>query len=227
MTVSDVKEYIRARRITTSDISDEELSTLIDDCLIRFSQYRPKVLITTENDIITTVANQPNYSLPTDTLWVIAAFYRPTTLGSEELTIYYPVIEGTTSSSHYRDFAIEHITLAQYEDFRRRTDGSWQAINNEIWLFPTPNASGIEVPVLYASAQTITGLNAIDSNLFKEYVFLEALSIVASADTRAGGWTAGSYKVSEGAGKALLDWAGRRLLQLQSMLSSRGRARVG
>jgi len=221
VTIQEAFDFVRNRGISITDLADAPLTDIISDSLSEFSTYYPKVSLTTGKDVLVTVADQSDYEKPTDSLWILDVFWHP--LLNETLTL----TDLQESLPEYRDFAINHIYLQNYQDYKKIRSGNWDIINDKIWLFPTPSADDIEIPVMYATAQSLLTMNIVDVSLFKNFVYYTCLTLVGADESREGGWTAGSYKVSESAGKNLLIFAERHLARLRMILGNKGKVKLG
>jgi len=202
---------IRARGVSSSDVSNADLATLITSCVNRYSSYRPNLIMTTSTTCLTTVVDQPNYSKPTAALWIIDVAWHPdyssslSDLYTEILLQNMPADDSSQLFIHYRQLAQLH----------RFFGGSWKIINDEIYLIPEPGTAGNKVAVYYATAKSLADLDTVADQLFEDLVFYTAMQSVANKRILTGGWKAGNYTVD---GKAALVMAAHAKSELGNVI---------
>lgn len=215
---SDLIAKLRARGISSSDLDDEFLLTLMDDGLNEYLFYKPNIAITSYATSITTVADQPNYDKPTDALWVISCGWNPDYADTEIDDIW-----NVLTLDHVTEHEVS-VMLIDYSNMSRLHSyfaGSFEIRNDEIWLKPCP--SGIyHVPVIYAAAKTLEDMDQIADNRLMELIFYRALYSVGVTKMTTGGWRAGSYQVSESVGRETMRAAEKGLERTRLLLASAG-----
>ncbi len=207
---------VRAKGISTSTLSDCDLYTLIQDALDEYMFYKPKLSITSMANCITTVANQPNYSLPDDALWVISVAWHPD-YSSDLNDVYRELLMSTMGSNSISVVEIYYQKLAALHNIY---GGKWKLVDGEIWLIPEPNSSGVKVPVFYASEKTLEELDQIGDYRFLDLVYYKALHSVGMAKTIGGGWRAGAYATNEAVGRETLRSANMGLDRTRALLAN-------
>ncbi|MBW2671790.1 MAG: hypothetical protein JRD89_00060 [Deltaproteobacteria bacterium] len=216
MDQATIIERIRARGITTSDISDDELGTLITSALNWYSYYRPAVKLTTTSSCITTVADQQAYDPPSDALWVVEVFWNPT--GQYAIQDLYRALLGVQfDPDHYADVVINLSQLARINSYFR---GRWKVVDGKIYLIPTPAEDGVKVPVLYATAKTLSDLDEVKDIWFEELVYAMALERKALNMTSQAGWRAGAYQVSAQPAVVMAKWAQQRIQEVRQAIAN-------
>jgi len=188
---------VRARGISSTDVSDVNLATLITSAVNRYSSYRPSLTMTTSTTSLTTVKDQPNYTKPSAALWIIDVAWNPDWSSSME-DLYTEILLQNMPADDSSQLFIYYGQLAQLHKF---FGGSWKIINDEIYLIPVPNVNDNEVAVYYATAKALTDLDTVADQLFEDLVFYTAMQSVANKRILTGGWKAGNYTVD---GKAAL-----------------------
>ncbi|MFA5704576.1 MAG: hypothetical protein WC982_13805 [Advenella sp.] len=190
MNADDLVSEVRARGISTTNLSDDNLDTIIGGVLRAYNRYRPRHLHST----ITTVQYQGEYDVDVDCTRVIEVFWEPsdtadivsrvmTELQMIETDFYYPSL-----------LKIYHINKAQMRD---TISGNWTMYGRKIRLIPVPTDAGISVPYIYsANWKNLEDIPLSDEELLVEGAV--ALANVSVARSRAGnaGWQAGDYRVN-------------------------------
>lgn len=207
---------LRAKGISTTDISDANLATIITDALRFWSYYRPNLEMTSSSTCITTVADQPNYTKPTGAHWIIEVAWNPDY--SEDLEdIYMEILTQTLQSDESSNLFIYYRNVAQLHKF---FGGHWQEINDEIYLIPIPGESGEKVAVYYADDKTISDLDQIDDYLFGELVYGMCLEAKGTSALTQGGWSAGAYKVDARVAEETLRLARTKLADVRNQIAN-------
>lgn len=208
---------IRALGIRSSDISDSDLVTIIEVALDEWNRYRPNIEMTNSTTCLVTVADQPNYSMPTGALWITSVCWNP---GYD--TDVKEIIETATFANF--DAAVETNFFAYYKQLatlKKYFGGHWDIINDEIYLSPTPTQSGTKVAVFYATENDLSDLNVAKDNLFKQLVHGLCLERMAMDKSRNVGFTAGAYKVDKGAADQIAMLARDKLKRVRNMLAAK------
>lgn len=192
-----IRGRIRARGISRSDMSDDDLYTIIEDALDEYTFYKPNLKITSTSTCITTVANQPNYSKPTGALWVVSVAWNPD-FTSDLDDVYENLLVESLHGDSPIVLDIYHQKLAKLHELY---GGHWKIVDDDIWLIPTPSSSGTKVAVFYASERTLQEVGEIADRRFMDLVYYMALESIATQKTIGGGWRAGAYATNEGVGR--------------------------
>ncbi|MFA6887162.1 MAG: hypothetical protein WCQ65_09345 [Fermentimonas sp.] len=191
---------IRARTgVTESQITDDDLGTIISSALDEYVLYKPNVNLTTSTQCIVTVKDQPDYAFPADALWIINVFWAPMDNFSRDL--YKELISEQFDEDHLVDLLIQYNKLAK---IRQYFSGTWKVINNKIWLIPSPNTDGEKVAVLYATQKTLVDLSSITDHLFEDLVVGMTFERRGFDLIQSSGWRAGAYSVSSQTGQAFI-----------------------
>lgn len=214
-----LKSRMRNRGITTSDVSDAELDSLIDDALEEYSSYRPNLTFTAESGWLTTIINEPSYTFPTGATKIISVFWNPDYSDSYVGDIYGEILLDILDATDTTEIMIEYRKMAQ---MRRYFGGSWYILNGKIFLVPAPSISDIKVPVIYATIHTLSTLNQISDHLFYDLVYAYCLERKAFALSSSGGWKAGAYAVTPQAGAVMHTAADKKLNEVRTRLMSTG-----
>jgi len=214
MTENTLIEEIRALTgVTTSQLSDNDLSILIGMALDEYATYNPKVNFTADSDYITTVDGQPNYAMPSDALWIIEVFWSPyeSEVGDlvEQLLCQYDPAHPVDLSIYYHQLATVRFYFG----------GHWKILNNEIWLVPPPASGDVKVPLLYATARTLDSMADQADFLFKRLVAAYVLQRRATDLIQNTGWRAGAYQVSQSVGQAMAKKAENELQEVRQRLA--------
>ena len=188
---------LRAKGISSNDISDESLGTLIDDALRTYLFYKPKVCITTHATCIHTVADQPNYAKPTDALWIRSVAWNPTYSATELEDMWKDILLATYPEDDPSMLMLDYMKMSE---LNRLFKGHWEIRNDEIWLKPVPDGV-YHVAVIYATSRTLDELDQIGDNRFVDLAFYTALMAVGTSKLTGGGWRAGQLSVSESVGR--------------------------
>lgn len=187
---------------TVAEITDSDLSLIMDAALNEWLHYNPGLELTTASTAITTVQNQAAYALPSDALWIKEVCWAPDHVGDEELaTLYADIQLGAFDPEHPSELTIIY---QKYADFRRFFDGNWKVINNQIWLIPQPNVGGDKVAVFFAKAVSLEDLNTIKHQVFAELCRAYMKQRRAMDLIRTSGFRAGSYQVSAAVGEMMV-----------------------
>jgi hypothetical protein len=207
---------VRAKGVSASDISDDDLGTIIADALRYWSQMRPKLKLTTSSTCITTVADQPNYSKPTDAHWIVEVAWNPD-YDEDFDDIYMDTLAATLDIAESSNLFIHYRNVAQLHKF---FGGHWKEIDDEIYLIPTPNTSGEKVAVYYADDKTIADLDQINDYLFAELVHGMCLEAMATAKINSVGWSAGAYRVDKGVVEQTMRLAATKLANVRNQIAN-------
>lgn len=198
---------LRAKGISTSDIDDDALLVVIEDALNDYLFYKPKIAITSYADSITTVADQPNYALPDDALWVRQVCWNPSYSATEFEDMWKEILLANYQETNPTVLMIEYGKMAQ---LNRLFKGRWEILNDEIWLKPCPDGV-YNVAVIYAASRTLDELDQIGDRRFLELAYFHTLYAVATKKLTGGGWKAGQWAVSESVGRETMKVAERGL----------------
>ncbi|OPZ93652.1 MAG: hypothetical protein BWY74_01046 [Firmicutes bacterium ADurb.Bin419] len=212
-----IETYIRARGISTSDVSDSDLDTLILMALDEYSTYRPYTNFTTTSGYLTTVDGQADYTYPTGAISILNVFWQPDYADDAIGDVYTDMLLKTYNTDHPIDLTIYYNQLAEMRYFFA---GRWKDIGGKIFLVPPPTISGTKVAVLYATKQTVSTLNAIDDYLFMDLVYAYCSERKAMLYMESAGFRAGSYSVTPDAGQALMKFAELKMTEVRQRLSA-------
>jgi len=186
---------------TAAEISDTDLSLIMEAALNEWLHYNPGLELTTSSTAITTVANQASYALPSDALWIKEVCWSPGQVGDEELaTLYADIQMEAFDPEHPSELTIIY---QKFHSYRRFFEGKWKVLNNKIWLIPQPAISGDKVAVYFAKALTIEDLNTIKHQAFAELCRAYLMHRRAMDLIRTSGFRAGSYQVSAAVGERM------------------------
>jgi len=214
MTEKGLIEEIRALTgVATSQLSDDDISTLIGLALDEYATYNPKINFTAESGYITTVEDQPNYSMPSGALWIIEVFWTPY---ESEVSDLIEQLVREYDPAHPADLSIYYHQLATV---RHYFGGHWKILNDEIWLIPTPTEDDLKVPLLYATARTLDSMADQADFLFKRLVAAYVLQRRATDLIQNTGWRAGAYQVSQSVGQAMAKKAEEELRDVRQRLA--------
>ncbi len=206
----------------TDAISDADLASIYAVALNEYLRYRPGLRLTNTTGQITTVANQPNYELPSDALWVIDVGWDPDLSGS--------YVDGGLIGQPYADIAPGtfdplhpselYVIYQRFFEHRTFSAGRWEIVNDQIWLIPVPLQSGSNVAVFYAKARTLLDLKDVKDQLFFELCkghsqMRRAFDISNDSD-----WTAGSYHVGTGPARQMMKAAEATLRRARHLLAN-------
>lgn len=216
---TDLKNRIRARGVSTTDITDANLSYLISAALDEYSSYRPNVTFTASSGYLTTVAGTSSYAFPLNAITILNVFYNPDYSDEEVDIMYINLLKNSGRDDQPIDLIIDASKMAQY---RRFFSGSWKIMNGLIFLIPTPELDGIKVPIVYGSQQTESTLNNIDDNIFCELVYAYCMESRALSLMNSSGFRAGSYSVSSSAGSETMKYAQKKLDDVRARLAASG-----
>lgn len=209
MTLATIKERIRARGISSSDVSDSDLSIIINDALSEYSSYNPDTVFTLSSGYLTTVANQQEYDFPAGAITILNVFWNEDyTLDINEIFDVNEVLEG--------DLYVAYSKVATYVKYYSM---SWEIKNNKIYLIPVPAQSDVKVAVLYGKAQTLDTLNEIEDQLFYDLVYALALQAVGLKHSQTSGFRAGAYAQYPTAAVVIMQTAQKKLDEVRQRLS--------
>ena len=206
----DLKERLyRATGITEDDVSAAHLSTIIQEGLYEYCDYRPGLSLTTSTDALTTVADQPSYDQPTDALWIEEVCWSPDSLGSADSdglldTLYLQLASESFDPNHPSELFVMY---QRFGALRKFFEGHWKVLNGQIWLIPCPTESGSKVAVFYATEKTLVDLANVKDHVFFELCRgllrrRDALNRLSEM-----GWRAGSYSTDARPAEAMLQTA--------------------
>lgn len=212
-----ILSVIRAKGISETDISDPDMLTLIDEALNTYSFYRPKKMLTASSGWITTVQDQPNYDRPSDALWVIDVCWNPDYSSAVEDLYEEILMESVSREDAPSLLTIQYRQMAQLHKY---FGGSWEILNDEIYLIPTPGTSDLKVPVIYADEHTLAELGEIKDKRFIDLVYAMALERKGTDMLEDGGWTAGSYKVDNSVARETLRLADKKMAEVTMLLAN-------
>ncbi len=198
---------LRANGISTSDIDDDAMLVVIEDALNDYLFYKPKIAITSYADSITTVADQPNYALPDDALWVRQVCWNPSYSATEFEDMWKEILLANYQETNPTVLMIEYGKMAQ---LNRLFKGHWEILNDEIWLKPCPDGV-YNVAVIYAASRPLDELDQIKDRWFMDLCYFHALFSVATKKLTGGGFRAGQYSQSESVGRETMKVAERGL----------------
>lgn len=201
---------VRARGISSDDVSDVDMGTLITSAVNVYSSYRPNLILTTSATCLTTVADQPNYSKPDDALWVIEVAWHPdySSSLSSLSDLYTEILLQDMPADDSSQLFIHYGQLAQ---LRRFFGGNWKMINDEIYLIPYPVTADDKVAVYYATAKALTDLDTVADQLFEDLVFYTAMQSIGNKKLLSGGWRAGNYSVDQRVGEQIVRHANENM----------------
>lgn len=203
-------------------ISDQDLSHIYTITLNEYLRFRPALQLTNTTGQITTVADQPNYDLPEDALWIDEVAWSPD--GSDHSTgsdpigqLYADIALQSYNPAHTSELLIIH---QRFIDTKKYFAGAWKIINDEIWLSPCPATSGDHVAVYYAKARVLSDLASVKDQLFfelaKGHVYMRrAMDLSINSD-----WRAGSYAVGSGPASQMLKAAEDCLKRARHLLAN-------
>lgn len=189
MNADDLVTEVRARGISTTNLSDADLDTIIGGVLRTYNRYRPRHLTST----ITTVQYQGEYDVDADATQVIEVFWEPsgvsdivsrvmTELQMIETDFYYP--------------SLPKIYYINRSELRNTTSGSWEMSGRQVRLIPVPTDDGISVPYIYsANWDSLEDIPISDEDLLVEGAVALANVSVARSRASNAGWQAGDYRV--------------------------------
>lgn len=227
MTVAGIIANMRARGISTTEVSDANLTILIADCLETYSYYKPKKIFTFTQHWITTTAYVAQYAFPTGALRVDMVFWQPDYNESLSLSELYTELIGEIYDIHHPSDIL--VTFNQVNAMRRNFEGSWRVVNTDetnnpkkIVLIPTPTISSVKVPIIYSTTKTISDLNIVDDKIFERLVYATTLKAKAQYYFSQGGWRAGAYAVSDKIGISLDSYANKEMDDTLLILSNGG-----
>ena len=213
----DILEAIRAKGISSTDISDDDMFVLIDQALKTYAFFRPKKKMTAASGWLTTVANQPNYDFPDDAFWIIDVAWNPDYSSALE-----DLYEDILLQSIGKDESASLLTIQyrQMANLHKYFGGRWEIQNDEIYLIPAPSLSDLKVAVYYASDYTLAELGQIKDNRFFELVYAMALERKGMDLLSDGGWSAGTYKVDSSVARETLRLAEKKKDTVLSQLAN-------
>lgn len=189
MNADDLVLEVRANGISTAQLSDDNLGTLIGGILRTYNRYRPRCLHST----ITTVAHQGEYDVDADATKVLQVCWDPSDttdvvsrvlseLRLVETDFYYP--------SMLEIFHVNKSALRKY------TSGTWRMIGSQVSLIPVPDTDDSIVPYLYAANwERLEDIPLADEDLLVEGAVASANLSVARTRAGSSGWQAGDYRV--------------------------------
>lgn len=203
---------------SSSLISDDDLHLLIETALNEYVGYRPGLTLTTASEGITTVAGQPNYTKPSDALWIIEVSWNPDYSDDQIINdLYLTLALETFNPQHPSELTI---IFQRYAALREKFQGHWKDINDEIWLIPTPSLSGQKVAVFYATERTLDDLGDVKDSRFLRLVKAYMTERRGNDLAPSGGWRAGSYAVTGTPAAQMLSSAERQFAQVRSELAN-------
>ena len=222
MRESDIAARLRATTGTSTDlISDADLSLILKEVLDEFVWYRPATKLTAAADALVTVADQPNYDIPSDALYVIEVPWLPGQLGSDDDGIldnlYVQLSTGAWDALHPSELHVLYQRLAECRNFFQ---GHWKVLNDQIWLAPIPVDSGDNVAIFYAKAKTLDDLKTIRDRPFMWLASGYIWERRAADKLDNGDWRAGSYAVGSAAAVEMARFAERKLKRARSMCAN-------
>jgi len=160
-----LESRLRARTGITDDIvSENDLRSIILSCLDEYNRRRPSLVLTLSADAILTVADQPNYAIPANALWVVEVAWNPFDIVDDDTTgTLEAFLEQTYLAALRSDKPSEVVAYRQgMAKWAELFKGHWRIINNgtadEIWLDPVPTSNNDYVAVYYVAARDINGL---------------------------------------------------------------------
>lgn len=193
MNADDLVTEVRANGISSTQLSDDNLNTLIGRVLRIYNRYRPRHLHST----LTTTAQQGEYDVSAEATRVIEVFWEPsdtsdivsrvmTELQMIETDFYYPSL-----------LKIYHINRAE---LRKSISGNWTMYGKQVRLLPVPTESNLTVPYVYAANwKSLEDIPLSDEELLVEGAVAMANTSVARSRAGNSGWQAGDYRVDGGA----------------------------
>ena len=217
---SGLISVLRAKGISTSDIEDDALGTIIADALSEYLFYRPKLAITSGTTCITTVAGTANYAKPAGAVFIVDCFWNPGYSVEELDDVWTNILLGSVHDVDPTMIMLNHLKMAQYN---RLFKGFWEMVGDEIRLKPTPDGV-YKVGVLYATSRTLEELDQIGDRRFVDLVYYSAMLAVATKKLTGGGWKAGQFQVNESVGRETMRVAEKGLEKTRLVIANAFRA---
>lgn len=190
ISVSDILAYVRAEGIDTDEISDADMTAIINHIVGLYCRARPIHVVDPAG--ITTVADQPNYNVPSGTiyiekvLWLARGAYSGTQLLAELIGAS-DARFGITLSPNMGVTELDFESPEQLARWRAllgswsmQWAGTWQVLQtgsegaDQIWLDPPPSVAGTEVPVFFWRERTTATINATDLSMLQEAALAKA-----------------------------------------------------
>lgn len=215
-TESDIITKLRADGISSSDLTDAKLLTIIDSALDEYLFIKPKISLTTSATCIETAADQPSYSLPTGALWVREVAWYPGYTNTDYEIIWQELMLRNLRDTDTSVLTFDYREMANLTKFFR---GSWEILDDKIFLKPCPDAV-YHVPVIYATSRTLDELDQIADRRFYHLCKYMALEAVGIAKTTSGGWSAGQYRQNDSVGKETLKVAREGLAMVRAQIGN-------
>jgi hypothetical protein len=211
----EIIRKIRARGIRETDISNNDLQTIIGDGLEEYLFYRPKIAITTAATAITTVANQPNYAKPTGALWIKEVCWSPDYTDEVE-DVYTTIIQNGLDEN---DLTLLELDYQEMSRMRKLFGGHWEIRNDQIWLEPCPS-DVYKVAVIYGAARTLDELDRIADNRFMDLIAFKSMMAIGTSKLSSGGWRAGQVSVDSRVGEQTYRAGEKGLARTRLLLSN-------
>ena len=217
-----LKDEIRALGFSTSDVSDDNLSTIIQHCLKTYSDYKPQVRYST----ITAVKNQAEYTPPAGYHVIMDVLWNP----SQDPDTWWPLwLDLQNRLAGTADFEYPSLILEfrqKLTDYDKQWKGSWRLVGDDsgvekIKLYPAPSSAETLIPVIWGAVWTAATFPARDRDLmFKgALAYCEYARGFAQQKQSGSGWSAGTYKVTGNAGSFLLEAANKSIRSWKFRLS--------
>jgi hypothetical protein len=206
---------IRARGLSTTDVSDTTLQTLISDALDQYLFFKPKIAITTAATAITTVADQPNYAKPTGALFIKEVAWNPD-YTDDVGDVYTTIIQNELDEN---DLTLLELDYQEMSRMRKLFGGHWEIRNDQIWLEPCPS-DVYKVAVIYGASRTLDELDRIADNRFIDLIFYKGLMAIGTSKLSTGGWRAGQVSVEARVGIETFNAGNKGLAQTLLQLSN-------
>ena len=199
MTVSDLITRVRALGISSTDISDTDLTTIINSVVLKeYSAHRPIVFSTT----FSTTKDQQDYSFPTGAESIIRIYWNPTISNSAWYPWWTEINRILKSETDFYAPSVVGSFLSLLNRFEDYFGGTWDIISTsagvrKIRLIPCPSQSGLTVYAICGKAHSdVSTVPSTDESLFLDGVMAWARYRIEQRKGISGGFRAGSYAVT-------------------------------
>ena len=217
-----MRNELRAMGISTTNISDNDVDSLIGFLISTYNAYRPQI----RSSLITTIAYQEDYNWPTDAVAIKCVLWSPTVNESTWWPLWQELAERFSYSSDFNNPSLMMIYRSNMHEFDKQFGGNYELVYNssgvrKIRLLPYPT-SVVSVPVIYYANFTEATFPDSDYILLMDGLVAYAKETVSFGIQLRAGFKAGSYSLTGNAGENLLKMSGGAIKQWRARLSGLG-----
>ena len=226
--VDALKTEVRALGFATTDITDDNLASIINHCVKAYSDYRPLPRCT----VLSAVKDQHDYDPPAGWHTIQDVLWNPSLNVSSWWPMWVELAErfsGNVDFDYPSQIKIFHDKM---RDYNTNWGGHWRLMGDaagdeKIRLFPAPDTTGTRIPVIWGEVHTPSTLPNRDRDLMFSGVlaYCEYSKGFAQQKASGSGWSAGTYRVTGDSGKFLMGGATSRIMSWKFRLANGGYGR--